>query len=68
MNENDATDASDARAIVTYRIALMALIERAGGELFVPVSNPGYQKAGTILWRQEADGIRFRFHQEGTKQ
>lgn len=58
---------SDKRALVAYRTALIAMIQNAGGELFVPCDTAGHE-AGTILWKAAPGGLRFRYHPEGTKQ
>lgn len=56
--------ADDGEALAVYRAALMSLIEQAGGELFV-VADTVSHDGGTILWRLEGDGIRFKFEAAG---
>lgn len=57
---------SDRKALPAYRAALIALIQgSAKGELFVPLDTTVVLEAGTILYRIEPNGIRFRFIPDG---
>jgi hypothetical protein len=59
---------SDRKALPAYRAALIELVKRAHGELFVPRDNTIAHEGGTIMYRIEPDGIRFRFVPDGPPQ